>query len=401
MSSSRGNLIIIGASARAAAQSALRAGYVPWCIDLFADRDLQAIAPVKKCPRELWPQGVLDLLKDAPDGPVLFTGAMENHPEAVEAIAAARPLLTGPPGAMKKLRDPLASKCALAAAWGRAEGSATPPHGAREGDAWPRECETMVAVSRLRRFAWKLGLGRPDGTMLVKPRQGSGIRKWRPGEPVDFDKEYLQQFIPGRPISAVFHAWEEGTALFGISEQLVGDPSFGAGPFQYAGSIAPYEDTHQIWNAMNLLGTALAAWSEYRGLFGVDAIHALRRHGHFPSSDRTVFPVEVNPRYTASIETLEQAAGQSSLTFFARRDIAGPPPVFGGLFHGKAIIHAKARSEVKAMDLQSIADVPSVGEVIERGQPICTVFTTGRTRDECLTRLRDLAAQVYTRLKLL
>src|SRR5262245_61077027 len=41
-------LMIFGASARAAAFSALRAGLEPWCADLFADRDLQARCSVAR-----------------------------------------------------------------------------------------------------------------------------------------------------------------------------------------------------------------------------------------------------------------------------------------------------------------------------------------------------------------
>ena len=92
--SHRPPLVIVGASARAAAQSALRAGYEPWCIDLFADRDLRAFASVQRCPWSDYPQGIHILLREAPkSAPVLLTGAMENHLFEVEKIAHIRPLL--------------------------------------------------------------------------------------------------------------------------------------------------------------------------------------------------------------------------------------------------------------------------------------------------------------------
>ena len=39
------HLLLFGASVRAAAFSALRAGLRPWCADLFGDADLQARCP--------------------------------------------------------------------------------------------------------------------------------------------------------------------------------------------------------------------------------------------------------------------------------------------------------------------------------------------------------------------
>ena len=53
------NLLIFGASVRAAAFSALRAGLQPWCADLFADADLRARCPTIQVPPGLYPQGFL------------------------------------------------------------------------------------------------------------------------------------------------------------------------------------------------------------------------------------------------------------------------------------------------------------------------------------------------------
>src|SRR5437763_7555685 len=77
-------LILIGASVRAAAFSALRAGLSPWCADLFGDLDLKQCCPCAVIPPSDYPDGFLDILKQAPAGPVVYTGALEN----------ARPLLT-------------------------------------------------------------------------------------------------------------------------------------------------------------------------------------------------------------------------------------------------------------------------------------------------------------------
>jgi len=91
-------LLILGASARAAAQSALRAGCRRvWAADLFADADLRACAEVVQV-RD-YPHGLEAAISQAPDGPWMYTGALENHPRLVDRLARLHPLL-GCPGSV-------------------------------------------------------------------------------------------------------------------------------------------------------------------------------------------------------------------------------------------------------------------------------------------------------------
>ena len=105
------DLIILGASTRAAAMSARRAGWTPWCADLFADLDLERIATVRKIPADEYPDGLLDALHDAPPGPVMYTGALENRPDLIERID--RRIFGNSAEVVRRVRTPeLWSKCA-------------------------------------------------------------------------------------------------------------------------------------------------------------------------------------------------------------------------------------------------------------------------------------------------
>src|SRR5580765_6179499 len=95
---------IIGASARAAAMSALRAGWTPWCADLFGDVDLQRVATVRKIPAETYPHGLLAALADTPRMPVVYTGALENRPDLIEKINC--PLWGNTPEVVRAVRSP-------------------------------------------------------------------------------------------------------------------------------------------------------------------------------------------------------------------------------------------------------------------------------------------------------
>src|SRR5262245_24562553 len=75
------------------AYSAKRAGYDPLCIDLFADTDLKAIAPVERIAMSDYPHAFVEMLKKYPaDIPVLYTGGLENHPAIYLELSKQRPV---------------------------------------------------------------------------------------------------------------------------------------------------------------------------------------------------------------------------------------------------------------------------------------------------------------------
>src|SRR5207253_6051310 len=101
-------LILIGASVRAAAFSAARAGYGPYSIDLFADRDLADLGPVLKIAR--YPQEFLAALAAAPAAPWIYTGGLENYPRLIDRLAALRPVLGNGGDVLRCIRDPIQLK---------------------------------------------------------------------------------------------------------------------------------------------------------------------------------------------------------------------------------------------------------------------------------------------------
>jgi uncharacterized protein len=99
-------LLIIGASGRAAAASALRAGLSPFVIDLFADADTVRLCPTLKCDLADYPHGFIELAKQAPPGPWMYTGGLENYPDVIAVISEARPLWGNGPEKLAEVRDP-------------------------------------------------------------------------------------------------------------------------------------------------------------------------------------------------------------------------------------------------------------------------------------------------------
>ena len=82
-------LIIVGSSVRAAAQSAVRAGFRPWCIDQFGDRDLVDISSNVHTVAD-WPNEIESAMQSAPQGKWVYTGALENRQALIERLSQLR-----------------------------------------------------------------------------------------------------------------------------------------------------------------------------------------------------------------------------------------------------------------------------------------------------------------------
>ena len=79
-------VLILGASARAAAASARRAGLDPFAIDLFADADTEQICDCLRCPPDRYPEGLFELARQAPPMPWMVYRHMTD--EDLKAIFA-------------------------------------------------------------------------------------------------------------------------------------------------------------------------------------------------------------------------------------------------------------------------------------------------------------------------
>jgi uncharacterized protein len=371
-----GNLILFGASTRAAAFSALRAGLRPWCADLFADADLQARCPAMRLPG-VYPEAFLDWIGAELSGPWMYTGGLENRPYLVERMVRRRPLWGNDCPVLLKARD----------------------SGIVRGAAVAAGLPAPAVKDFFRR--------RPAGRWLVKPIWGLGdpIHFWTAADAGDRPSPlvYLQEFIEGESQSALFCPDGGSAHLLGVTRQLVGEEWVHAGPFRYCGSIGPLRPDMIQRQALERFGSLLARKCGLRGLFGVDGI----------ARDGTFWPVEVNPRYTASVEVLEYALGLSAMSWHRAAFVPSSPRPTApsntmGPCVGKAVYFA--RDDLKFPDdgpwndvlrappnlfvLPAFADIPHPGTAIQAGWPVLTLFARAGTDEACLDALRRTAADL-------
>jgi predicted ATP-grasp superfamily ATP-dependent carboligase len=364
------NPLLLGASIRAAAHSARRANFHPWGADLFLDADLPLAGSSFRRIEEF--RDFLAISESGPPGPWMYTGALENRPGLVDKITRHRPLWGNSPKVLRQVRNPDLVCNVLTAA-----NIPCPRLG-------PPDCADSVR--------W-----------LQKPKAsagGKGISPWN-GQTIP-SRHYLQETIEGESCAAIFVAGQGKAKLLGVTRQLVGQSWLHARPFQYCGSIGPITLEAEVRKSFLRLGNALAAGFQLQGLFGVDCII---REG-------IPWPVEVNPRYTASVEVLELATGTSALLEHARvfdsslgsnprREHCNSSP----RILGKAIVFARAPSifpeegpwrkdlfpKEDFWAIPTYSDIPDPGQAIPARQPIMTVWARDQTPAGCLNQLQRMA----------
>ena len=227
---------------------------------------------------------------------------------------------------------------------------------------------------------------------------------------------YFQRLIRGVSASAVFVCCPAGARLLGVTRQLVGDARAGARPWSYSGSIGPLAVSGAVDGQLRQLGDLLSTRFRLRGLAGVDLVIAHDR----------AWTVEVNPRYSASVEIVERISGVNALAAHVAACLAadeGPRGTLGGdelappadrmigeALYGKTVLYAKRDVVISDEFFQwaigqcgvdprscALADVGAAGERIAAGHPVLTLFVEA-SADHYDKRLAERLAEVESRL---
>lgn len=384
------DLLVVGCSARALAQSAVRAGFLPRAIDQFADRDLREVAPTVQVAS--WNELPSIAATHFPGIPCVYGGGLENHPDLLCQLADTRPLIGNQPAVLRRVRDP----------WQLRD--------------WAEDHRFLMP--ELQASGWQ-----GSGNWLRKPYRSGGGRQIElhqlsgevstpqpssPGDrPANLTGWYWQRWMAGVPYSAQFLGNGRTAWLWGVTRQLVGESWAGADQFVHVGNIGPCTLPLDLVAEIRRLGCQLASDFQLRGLFGVDGV----------LNDRGWWILEVNPRYTSAMELLEYASGSAAVALHMEACLreklpdtveSQPGESQPASVLGKAILYARhpycvpeslamVGSELwssarKASDrMPPVADLPDPGSPVAAGMPICTVFASGTDVDTVEFQLRQQA----------
>ena len=368
------SILITGLSTRAIAESAVNGGHTVTTLDYFGDRDQKVLVENYSLKRDFQfrfsAEGLLQASRHLDFQTVVYISNLENHPDVVAELAHGRVLLGNAPTVLRQVRDwrVLRHFCQ--------EANIPHPITLLPGE----EKEADPAVRWLRK--------------PVRSGGGHGVKVWT-GDLLD-EAHVLQAYVEGQPASAAFVADGQRSVLLGLTEQLIGQDDLGSGGFAWCGNILPLETESRDWLAVlkdvEEMVAQLTRRFGLRGANGIDLVMAEGPDGHpLPTL------VEINPRYTASMELMERAYGINVFSAHIEA-MTGRLPDFSlaeqgaGPYFGKAIVYARqgvTLPETAAWTQRNRRDIPFPGEQIEAGHPVCTVLAEENDRETCWTRLLE------------
>lgn len=289
-------ILLVGASVRAAAESAVRAGIPVIACDLFGDRNTknvsQAWIPLGK---PLMPKDI-SVVKNCSETVIAggLAGGYQTLVELTSEFRGADPLLMDRVSDPKFLSD-LASKSSV-----RFPAFCFPASGRLGSSRWPRSSKQRALV-KTRSSSGGLGVRWASETAIPATGQtphSGALAESTPkttSVPAALEHDaYIQRFVAGRSLGATFIGNGHQSLLLGVCRSL--KKRIGEHPFVYSGSVGPiYED--RISDAAQRVGNRFVESTGFLGPFNLD----------FIDDGNQVWLLEINPRWSASMEIIELA----------------------------------------------------------------------------------------------
>ena len=227
--------------------------------------------------------------------------------------------------------------------------------------------------------AFEISENHDDVQFILKPVQGSGgygIKLLDNAVDLQFnDGEFiLQEYVPGITLSSSVLA-DGRDAKCIINTRLLTEHDLEKNSsFRYIGNILPLTEESMMANVNDVDKTAeemratsemLACKFKLLGSNGVDYI--LNENG--------LYVIEINPRIQGTFECVEKSLGINMLDAHIRASrgeiIEIPEPQ---CYCYKKIIYSPARMKYEKIDLDNIYDLPHIGSITEKDEPLLTII---------------------------
>ena len=404
------HVLVIGASGRFLARSAILSRCQVSVIDLFGDVDTRQMCAASNrfsknedsvsWTRRINALGDLSVLGKSNAGEILrafdpemgstaftivFSGGAENYPEFF------RQGFWGP----SEVAGPMENSIAALLHWPVLE-RVCQTHQIR----MPRSIQTAVQ-----------NIDASTTWLQKRERSGGGlqVRHWPRSNSVELDSGYyLQEKIKGTTVSGCFVSCHNGgrstTQLLGACQQL---PNEEPNDFRYQGSLGPVELDEHDHQEMDRVGRIIASELSLKGVWGID----------FISNAQGLYLIDINPRVTASAELIERYYRRSQPDFTilgAHLDATMhgriPTPIreFGGCVFSKTILYLESDIPLIVDEAMvecfkknpAITDVPAIGSEILPGHPVVTVHAEAKNpqalEEMAVKRVRELRDKLTT-----
>ena len=425
-------------------ENAFHHGYDVRAADGFNDWDAEKFgklvtggAVIPSCYPEVFTR-----YRDMGGCPAIFCGPVEVDPSLIERAAKEVQIFNAPLSAIVKSRShDFLKQMATDGITLPATGFDSAPGG-----------RSLIKASLVKEFSSAGGVG-VTGDVGQELRAGQYRQQAVEGLSVG------ATFLTVKNGLTVINGGDCSTAFVGITEHINRLSEFAQSGYLYGGLIYPAEIESGHVHAIKKFGERAAAESGLTGWWGADFI--LTEHGaclleinpRFPASaeliaqahdidlvstqisattgDKVDFDNENSPqqaaRYLASLYQIKSSPFQGEVARSAGGVLQGKPPLNPLLekegkirktgnpaasreelqvkppprYTATAVCYAKTDcvfNDAQKWFGRGARDIPHDGQLIQRGEPIISLYATAKSSGECLRTLKELAARLYSEL---
>jgi predicted ATP-grasp superfamily ATP-dependent carboligase len=373
-------LIIVGASVRAACESASRSGIPVIAVDQFGDCETRQLA--RSWHRLPEPQGLAETIRDFLPYPVVPVGGLESWFAFLDRSDRRHPVLAPSIATINVLRSPrFLYQIAI-----ESELNYPQVFDPRLGHLPQVRRGVTIPIRWPGASRWLRKSRTSSAGLAVTPVPGPATAEGIDASKVPSDAAfYWQRFTPGRPFGVSYLADSQRAYLIGVCRSVT--RCLGDRPFLYAGAVGPVRLSGPWTERLQLLGESVRRRAAVRGLFGIDVLY------HAASDELTL--LEVNPRLTASMELHQRQRDISLVALHANcyldgrieTDSLGRKADFVTakrvVWTDRPIVWDNVASDLLGLGpgtdpprpSLSFHDIPAIGEAIPSNSPVVTIHS--------------------------
>ena len=241
----------------------------------------------------------------------------------------------------------------------------------------------------------------PDKQFILKPLQGSGgynINLLNNESTIEVnDNEFiLQEYVDGISLSSSVLSTKKDAKTLTNSRLLTINDFENNNSFIYVGNILPLtdksimadvEDIDRITGEMKFTTEKLSEKFNLIGSNGVDYI--LNKNG--------LYVIEINPRIQGTMECVEKAYGINMIEAHINACHGKITEIPEAKYYAyKKIIYSPNRNKYTPINLDNIYDLPHVGSITEKGEPLLTVIDKDKDFEKLLKKV-ELSEEIVNK----
>jgi len=383
------------------AGSARKAGYRVYAADYFGDMDLRRVCAEfkavikqkseKSCGRiesNFKPEAFLRMAKSLSKkyriDAILLSSGLDDEFDVLYELDDLAPILGTPPKTIERVRKKPEFFNELKSC----------------GIEFP-ETAVVKNIDEARTAASKIGY-----PVLLKPVRGFGGANIRTARnSTELEKTFfnislgneevlIQEFVNGLHASISLLATTKDVKVLTINEQLLGLRFlFRREPFGYCGNILPLPVADSTFRKCEHIAKKIASHFGLQGSNGVDLVI---------SKQGKPYVIEVNPRFQGTQECVERVLGINLVESHIKACLDGSLPNISrkkSIFCTRLILYSPKRVKVPNLTRYlEVRDIPLPESIIEKGEPLCSILTMGKSRDSSFRKAEKLVRLIYSML---